>query len=120
MKIAHQLRLESAALFAASMAVWPLTGLAWWWYAALFLLPDLALLGYLQGPRLGALLYNLAHSQTLGLALAIGGWWLGEPNWMAAGILLVGHSAFDRMAGYGLKYSSGFRETHLGRIGRDR
>jgi hypothetical protein len=26
-------------------------------------------------------------------------------------------SAFDRLLGYGLKYSSDFRDTHLGRIG---
>jgi hypothetical protein len=28
------------------------------------------------------------------------------------------HIGFDRMLGYGLKYSSSFNDTHLGRIGR--
>jgi len=30
---------------------------------------------------------------------------------------LIAH--FDRMLGYGLKYASGFGDTHLGRIGRE-
>jgi hypothetical protein len=32
--------------------------------------------------------------------------------------IFVAHSGMDRMAGYGLKLPSSFRDTHLGRIGR--
>lgn len=35
-----------------------------------------------------------------------------------AGLLLFGHSAFDRLLGYGLKYADSFQNTHLGRIGK--
>jgi len=45
--------------------------------------------------------------------LAIGSQWL-----MLAGIVLVAHTSFDRMLGYGLKYPDDFRHTSLGWIGR--
>jgi hypothetical protein len=34
------------------------------------------------------------------------------------GLILFSHSAMDRMLGYGLKYESGFKFTHLGEIGQ--
>ncbi len=30
----------------------------------------------------------------------------------------LGHSAMDRVFGYGLKYTTGFQDTHLGKIGK--
>jgi Domain of unknown function (DUF4260) len=37
----------------------------------------------------------------------------------AAGLIILGHSSFDRILGYGLKYSDAFQHTHLGMIGRN-
>ncbi|WP_218779856.1 DUF4260 family protein [Hymenobacter crusticola] len=31
--------------------------------------------------------------------------------------MLSFHSALDRLLGYGLKYTTGFHDTHLGRVG---
>lgn len=39
---------------------------------------------------------------------------------LLAGTVLLGHSAFDRLLGYGLKYGTGFGNTHLGRVGAGR
>lgn len=33
---------------------------------------------------------------------------------------MLGHSAMDRLFGYGLKYNKGFKYTHLGEIGREK
>lgn len=118
------LRLEGAALLALSLAAyahWCVPqGQGWGLWAACILLPDLALLAYLAGPRVGAACYNSTHSllgagACLGLALAgAGGYWL------TAGLVWAAHIGFDRMLGYGLKYGSGFGHTHLGLIGRAR
>jgi hypothetical protein len=35
----------------------------------------------------------------------------------ALALIWLAHAGFDRALGYGLKYASGFRDTHLGRIG---
>jgi hypothetical protein len=89
---------------------------AWWWLAALFLVPDISMLGYLMGPRIGAFCYNLAHHKALALATGTAGWLLGT-NWLLlTGTVLLFHSALDRVMGYGLKYATGFRDTHLGAL----
>jgi hypothetical protein len=36
------------------------------------------------------------------------------------GVILFGHSSMDRMMRYGLKYFTGFRFTHLGKIGKEK
>ena len=90
---------------------------AWWVLPAAFLLPDLSMAGYGAGPRVGAFCYNVAHHKALAVAAGLAGWWLGQPGLLLAGSVLLFHSAFDRLLGYGLKYATGFRDTHLGRVG---
>lgn len=114
----HLLRLEGAALLLAMAAVYGLTGESWGMAAALFLLPDLSLAAYLAGPRVGAIAYNAAHSTLGGLGLAIVGVLTGNATLVAGAAIWLGHVGFDRMLGYGLKYATGFRHTHLGLIGR--
>jgi hypothetical protein len=127
--VADALRLilcgEGLALWAGATAGLALTGLSWWLCAALVLVPDLSLAAYGAGPRLGpmvygAMVYNALHS-TIGPAVLAG---LGL---IAATTALLGiaavrgaHIGFDRMVGYGLKYATGFGDTHLGCVGRAR
>ncbi len=112
------LRLEGAAAFAAAVALYGYAGFSWPLFALLFLAPDLAMLAYLIGPRAGAFVYNLAHTYALALPLALAGFYLGSAVAAALGLIWIAHIGFDRMLGYGLKYASGFGDTHLGRIGR--
>ena len=91
---------------------------AWWWLPALFLVPDLSMLGYLAGPRVGAASYNLLHHKATAIAVGVAGWVLGLPLVVLVGTILLFHSAFDRLLGYGLKYATGFQDTHLGRVGK--
>jgi Domain of unknown function (DUF4260) len=112
------LRLEGFAVFAVALALFAHLSASWLAFAALFLAPDLAMAAYLLGPRLGAAAYNLAHAYVLPLALGAVGAGLGAP-WVAAlASIWVAHIGFDRALGYGLKYATGFSQTHLGRIGR--
>ncbi|MGI4741753.1 MAG: DUF4260 domain-containing protein [Janthinobacterium lividum] len=92
---------------------------AWWVLPAAFLLPDLSMLGYLAGPRVGAASYNLLHHKATAIAVGVAGWVLGLPIVVLAGTILLFHSSFDRLLGYGLKYSTGFQDTHLGRVGKE-
>lgn len=61
---------ELAQLLLAGLVVAHLP-YAWWVLPATCLLPDLSMLGYLAGPRVGAASYNLAHHKAT--ALAVGG-----------------------------------------------
>lgn len=89
-----------------------------WVFWALFLAPDISMLGYLAGTRTGAFIYNLFHHKGLALLVYIAGLWMASEPLQLAGLVLFGHSSFDRIQGYGLKYSDAFSNTHLGRIGK--
>ena len=114
------LRAEGIAAFAAGLAGFLFLGLPWWAFVLLLIVPDVSMVGYLRGPRVGAILYNLVHDLATGVAVAGLGLAIGSVPLAAAGAILVAHSGMDRIAGYGLKYPDAFRHTHLGWIGRDR
>ena len=116
--VAWQLRIEHAALAAAVIVAYSTVGASWWLFAALILAPDLGMLGYLAGPRIGARVYNAAHNYALA-AIAVGlGWYFGIQILLAIGLIWVAHISIDRAMGYGLKLPSSFHDTHLGRIGK--
>lgn len=110
-------RLEFAALAIGSIALFIWSGQSWLLFAVLILAPDLSMIFYLGGPGIGAIAYNLAHTLLLPAALML--WaWLSDDRllWGLAAISLA-HISIDRVLGYGLKYSSDFKDTHMGRIG---
>lgn len=114
------LRLEGLAAFLVSALLYARTGHGWPLFAVLLLAPDLSMLGYLRGPAVGALLYNLAHTYAASLALATLGLLLGRPLLTALALIWTAHIGLDRALGYGLKRPTGFHDTHLGPIGRAR
>lgn len=112
------LRLEGLCMLIAASVAYSKFGLGWGTFALLFLAPDVSFLGYLAGPKIGAISYNLAHSYIGAAACLVTGFVLSIPTVVCAGIIWCAHIGFDRALGYGLKYSEGFGFTHLGRIGR--
>lgn len=114
------LRIEGAAVFTAALFLYGRFGRAWWLLALLFFAPDLSMAGYLAGPRIGAYVYNAVHVYLGPAALAVIGITTKQSFVYALGLIWLGHIGFDRMLGYGLKYTSSFADTHLGRLGRDR
>ncbi len=112
------LRAEQAAVFVAGIALYGGNGGAWVLLVPALPAPDLSAIGYLAGPRLGAVGYNAVHNVVLALGVLGLGWWTGVGWILLTGAVLLAHVGMDRALGYGLKLSSGFRDTHLGRIGR--
>jgi len=111
------LRLEAAIVMAGSMAAYARVGEGWLPFAALFLVPDLSMLGYLGGRKLGAAAYNAGHSYLVPAALGATGLFLSQPLLVGASLIWAAHIGFDRLLGYGLKYTSAFGHTHLGARG---
>jgi hypothetical protein len=112
------LKLEEFLLFCLSLFLFSQLDYSWGWYALLFFTPDLSMIGYLANPRFGAWTYNLIHHKGVGITLYVLGALLTIPWLMFAGTILLGHSSFDRVFGYGLKHEDSFQNTHLGKIGR--
>ncbi|MGD9540406.1 DUF4260 domain-containing protein [Methylocystis sp.] len=111
------LRFEGAALLAAaSFAYWRL-GASWGQFALLFLVPDISMLGYLAGPRVGAIAYNAAHTTIGPVSLGALGLFFNNALLLQLALIHLAHIGFDRALGYGLKFGTAFRDTHLGRIG---
>ncbi len=114
------LRAEGVAALVAGAALYLHLGGPLLWLVPLLFAVDVSMVGYLGGPRPGALVYNLAHNWVAGLAVLALAWWLGSAPLALGGAILVAHTGLDRTLGYGLKYPTAFADTHLGRLGRPR
>lgn len=111
------LRAEQVAVLAASLILWVARDGSLLLLVPALLAPDLSAIGYLGGPRLGAVTYNAAHNLVTALAVLGLGWWLGVEGLILAAAALFAHIGMDRALGFGLKLGS-FNETHLGIIGK--
>lgn len=114
------LRIEGLAIAALSAVLYARSGASWWLFAALWLAPDLSMLGYLAGPRLGARIYNAVHAYVAPTALAVSALLLHSPSVLPIAVIWFNHIGIDRLMGYGLKYPAGFGWTHLGKVGTPR
>lgn len=112
------LRLEGLTLFSSMTLLYAVLGGPWWVFAILFLIPDISFAAYLAGPHTGAIAYNAAHSYIAPMTLIAAGLALASPMTLSIAMIWLAHIGIDRALGYGLKYSTGFGFTHLGRIGK--
>ena len=112
------LRLEGLCVLIATSVAYAKFGLGWGTFALFFLTPDVSLLGYFAGARIGAISYNTAHSYIGAIMCLLAGFVIPDQTILSAGLIWCAHIGFDRTLGFGLKYSDGFGFTHLGRIGR--
>jgi hypothetical protein len=85
----------------------------WWLFATLFLAPDLSMLGYQANARVGATSYNFIHTEVGPIVLLLLAWILPAPQFIPYTLISLAHLGFDGMSGYGLKYPTQFRDTHL-------
>ena len=112
--VRYILRIEGLAIAAVSAVLYARTGASWWLFAALWLTPDLSMLGYLASPCRGARIYNAFHTYTVPITLGLLSWLLDAKALVPFALIWVNHIGVDRLLGYGLKYSTGFSWTHLG------
>ena len=112
------LRLEGLAVAALTFVVYAHIGANWWLFAALWIAPDLSMLGYLHSPCWGARIYNAAHTYVVPSILTFFALLFGVKSQLPIALIWINHIGIDRLLGYGLKYSNGFGWTHLGRLGK--
>ena len=110
------IRGEGAAGLALTLLLYGRSGGSWFLFVVLLLAPDLSMLGYLAGPRAGAAVYNAIHTYTLPALLAGLGMLGANSVVIGVSLILFAHISMDRLLGYGLKYPSGFKDTHLQRL----
>jgi hypothetical protein len=110
------LRLEGLAVLVASLVLYFHADFGWLVLVVLLLAPDLSAVGYLAGPRVGAASYDIAHTTALPIALGVIGVVSETEVATQLALIWLAHIGLDRMLGYGLKYPTGFKDTHLQRV----
>jgi hypothetical protein len=111
-------RVENAAIAVLAAVSFVELGFSWWWLAALFVLFDVSMVGYLHDPRLGAWLYNTVHSYIGPAACGVVAVVSSSRDLAFVALVWAFHIGVDRLLGYGLKLRDRFTDTHLGEIGR--
>jgi hypothetical protein len=110
------LRAEGLAVLISAIAVYAhLRGNAWLFVLLLFT-PDVFMLGYLKNVQLGSIIYNIGHTYLVPIVvLAIA---LYAESFLGVQIAIIwfAHIGLDRLMGYGLKYPTNFKDTHLQRV----
>jgi hypothetical protein len=110
------LRIEGCLVLAASVLLYWQMHFGWLMFAILLLTPDISMVGYLGGVKIGASVYNFVHT-LIGPLLLIGFSVLtARTSLLAYGFIWTAHIGMDRMMGFGLKYPTNFKDTHLQRV----
>lgn len=110
------LHLEGLVVLIAALALYFDASYGWLLLLVLFLAPDLSMIGYLAGPDVGALAYDIVHTYTLPVALAVVGVVWDASTATQIALIWAAHIGMDRLLGFGLKYPTAFKDTHLQRV----
>ena len=110
------LHIEGLVVLVAACVAYGALGASWGKFALLFFVPDVSMVGYLGGKVIGAWVYNAFHSY-LGPALMWAlAYWGDQSALVPICLIWAAHIGFDRLLGYGLKFPTAFKDTHLNRV----
>ena len=112
------LRLEGLGVLVGAITAYASFDANWWVFVGLFFAPDVAILPYLINSRAGGIAYNVAHTYLGPIGLAFCAHLGHAPAMLPFAAIWAAHIGFDRTLGFGLKYETGFKDTHLGHPGR--
>ena len=110
------LRIEGIAVLITAVFLYYHLSYNWLAFALLLLFPDLAIIVYAINKRWGAIAYNLLHTYTFPLALAMVSFAISSSWGLQIALIWIAHIGMDRTVGYGLKYTTDFKDTHLNRV----
>jgi hypothetical protein len=107
------LHLEGAGILGLSLYFYGFGHYPWWLFAVLLLVPDLFMLGYLVNVKWGSAIYNLVHTVTGPILLLAVELAMAKPGFIPYALIWFAHIGMDRALGFGLKYPTFFKDTHL-------
>src|SRR5699024_7616911 len=110
------LHLEGLAVLLVCLYFYQWFDFNWILFIVLLFTPDLAALGYLSNPKIGALLYNIVHTYIFTLGIVMIGFFLQNDILLTIGLIFTAHIGMDRLCGFGLKYPTTFKDTHFTRL----
>ncbi len=110
------LRVEGVAVLISAITLYANQQGSWIAFVLLLLTPDLAAIGYLINPRVGSVTYNAVHTYVLPGLLAALSILASFPAGIQMALIWFAHIGMDRALGFGLKYATAFKDTHLQRV----
>ncbi|WP_097075109.1 DUF4260 domain-containing protein [Ureibacillus xyleni] len=110
------MRLEGLVVFLLALVFYNVNEFSWVLFIILLFLPDVGMIGYAINNTVGAYIYNVFHTYTIPLLLVAVSTLLKIEVLLLIGLVWSAHIGMDRALGYGLKYSTEFKDTHLGRL----
>ncbi len=110
------LRLEGLAIVAAAVVLYFHEDFGWILFVALILAPDLSFAGFAFGPKVGAIVYDTLHTEIFPVVLGAVGLVADSRGATKIALIWLAHIGADRLLGYGLKYPTAFKDTHLSRV----
>lgn len=110
------IRFEGLLIFLLSLYAYYVIDAGWLLFVITWLLPDIGMIGYLKDKKFGSLSYNFTHTYLFSLGLIVVGYLLSNVTISALGVTFTSHIALDRFLGFGLKYKSGFKDTHIQKL----
>lgn len=110
------LRLEGLAVAAGAVMLYFHEDFGWILFVALILAPDLSFVAYALGPKVGAIAYDAVHTELFPVALGTAGVIVDSSAATKIALIWLAHIGADRLLGYGLKYPTAFKDTHLSHV----
>jgi hypothetical protein len=107
------LRLEGAVVFIIALVLYSHPESSWLLFVLLFFVPDVSMVGYAFNTKLGASVYNLVHAYALPAILGLAGLFTINALLVSLSLIWFAHIGLDRLLGFGLKYPTEFKDTHL-------
>ena len=114
--VAKLIRIEGLIVFLGALYFYHVLNASWWIFAILLLAPDLSMVAYLKDKETGAFTYNLVHNFALAALLIGSGLFTENTLLTSLGLILTAHIGVDRFLGFGLKYATDFKDTHIQRL----
>lgn len=111
-------RIEAGFIFIASIYFYHYLHFNIWLFILFLFSIDIFMLGYLKNNKIGSYVYNLGHSMITPSIFLVVGTAGSYRLLLAIGLIWLAHIYLDRAFGFGLKYESGFTQTHLGNLGK--
>lgn len=110
------LHVEGLAILLLCLYFYEYNQFGWVFFLILLFAPDISMFGYLINHKIGAVIYNVFHTYTISIIVVVFGLTMSNDMVLAIGLIWCAHIGMDRMIGYGLKYPTEFKDTHLNRV----
>ncbi|MCK6073415.1 DUF4260 domain-containing protein [Paenibacillus silvae] len=110
------IRLEGLFVLAAAATMYFYNDYSWWLFLLLLLFPDVFMIGYVVNNKVGARIYNVAHTYITPMIFLAAGFMMKVDFLILISFIWIAHIGMDRMFGFGLKYETEFKDTHLQRV----